>query len=86
VASIPSLAGLPADVATEVKQIATDLQQILAKYGAPKTSLTLAGAKSPGLGRGQIHFKQHDRERLIALRAQALGLLAAVQQKAKEKP
>ena len=74
VSSMPDLQGLPASIASVAQALANDVQGILAQYGT--NALTLSAGKSDALGGSNIHFGTHDRQRLIALRAKAMGILA----------
>ena len=74
VSSMPDLQGLPASIASVVQALANDVQGILAQYGT--NALTLSAGKSDALSGNNIHFGTRDRQRLIALRAKAMGILA----------
>ncbi|MGA2769957.1 MAG: hypothetical protein ABSG26_03980 [Bryobacteraceae bacterium] len=76
VAATPNLQGLPVAIASVVQALATDVQDILTTYGASTLSTTASRLSPSPLGGKEIHFGTHDRQRLIALRAKALGLLA----------
>jgi hypothetical protein len=75
VASVPDLQGLPASIASVVQALATDVQGILTQYGTNALTSASAG-RSDALGGNNIHFGTHDRQRLVALRAKAMGILA----------
>ena len=72
VAGVPNLQGLPVAIASVVQALAGDVQGILTTYG---TGANVGGSLHSGHG-NNVHFGTHDRQRLIALRAKALGLLA----------
>jgi len=74
VSSMPDLQGLPASIASVVQALANDVQGILAQYGT--NALTLSAGKSDALGGNNTHFRTRDRQRLVALRAKAMGILA----------
>jgi hypothetical protein len=79
VAATPNLQGLPVAIASVVQALATDVQSILTTYGTQTIQMSadkLLIGVPPTLGKGEVHFGTHDRQRLIALRAKALGLLA----------
>lgn len=72
VASVPNLQGLPVAIASVVQTLAGDVTDILTTYGA---NAKVGGALHSGPG-SEVHFGTHDRERLIALKAKAAGVLA----------
>ena len=72
VASEPDLTGMPVAIASVVQALANDVRDILGTYGS---TAKVGGSLHSGPGNG-VHFGTHDRQRIIALRAKALGLLA----------
>lgn len=75
VASEPDLTGMPVAIASVVQAFAGDVRDILDTYGS---GANVGGSLHSGLG-NYIRFGTHDRQRIIALRAEALGLLADCQ-------
>jgi hypothetical protein len=75
VASMPDLQGVPASIATVVQTLATDVQKVLATYGA-KPSLALS---SHPTREASIHFGSSDRKKIAGLKAKDLAALAAVE-------
>jgi hypothetical protein len=61
---------LPVAIASVVQALANDVNGILTTYGS---GANVGGALHSGFG-NDVHFGTHDRQRLIALRAKALGL------------
>src|ERR1017187_2522214 len=60
VASVPDLPGLPSSIATTVQTLATDVQNVLATYGA-KSSLALSSRSALG---ARVHFGRSGQERI----------------------
>ncbi len=75
VASVPDLQGVPASIATVVQTLATDVQKVLATYGA-KSSLTLKSHSALG---AKVHFRSSDQKKIAGLKAKDLAALAAVE-------
>jgi hypothetical protein len=72
VASEPDLTGMPVAIASVVQALASDVRDILGTYGS---TAKVGGSLHSGPG-NDVRFGAHDRQRIIALRAKALGLLA----------
>jgi hypothetical protein len=76
VASVPDLQGVPSSIAATVQALATDVQNVLATYGA-KSSLALRSHCALGT---RVHFGRSGQERIAGLKAKDLAALAAVEQ------
>jgi len=75
VASVPDLQGVPASIASVVQTLATDVQKVLATYGAkPQVALSARSTRAAG-----IHFGRSDRKKIEGLKAKDLAALAAVE-------
>ena len=74
VASVPDLQGVPASIASVVQALATDVQNVLATYGA-KSSLALSSHSALGV---RVQFGRSDQQRIAGLKAKDLAALAAV--------
>ncbi|HXN49862.1 MAG TPA: hypothetical protein VN893_24635 [Bryobacteraceae bacterium] len=75
-ASVPDLQGVPASIAGVVQTLATDIQKVLATYGA-KPSLALSSHSALG---ARVHFGRSSQERIAGLKAKGLAALVAVEQ------
>ena len=73
VASVPSLAGLPAAIATDVQALVSAIQNILQKYGSVALATSLKGGAYHGL-KGNLHYTGHNLERVQGQRARAVEL------------
>ena len=76
VASVPDLQGVPASIATVVQALATDVQKVLATYGA-KSSLALSSHSTRA---ASIHFGGSDQKKIAGLKDKDLAALRAVEQ------
>ena len=75
VASEPDLQGVPASIASVVQTLATDVQKVLATYGA-KPSVALSSHSALG---SEVHFGSSDQKKIAGLKAKDLAALAAVE-------